>query len=60
MAIVVLLCWAAPTALQLLMVCSMHENQEDNISKLFLVMWVSSIGFLTLSTMASIVFVNSI
>jgi hypothetical protein len=56
----VLLCWAAPTALQLLMVCSMHENQEDNICKLFLVMWVSSIGFLTLSTMGSIVLVNSI
>ncbi len=55
-----LVCWAAPTSLQLLMVCSIHENQEDNISKLFLFMWVSSLGFLSLTTLVGIVLVNSI
>jgi hypothetical protein len=60
MAIMMLVCWAAPTSLQLLMVCSMHENQEDNISKLFLFMWVSSLGFLSLTTLVGIVLVNSI
>ena len=60
MAVIMLLCWATPTSLQLLIVCSMRDNQEDNISKLFLFMWVSSIVFLTLSTSAILILVNSI
>ena len=59
MAIIMLLCWASPTSLQLLIVCSMRDNQEENISKLFLFMWSSSVIFLTISTSAMLILVNS-
>ena len=40
--IMILVIYASPTSLQLLMICTAHQNQVDNISKLYLIMYTTA------------------
>ena len=51
LSITVLVIYAAPTSKQLLMICTAHKNQVDNISKMFLVMYATAVIPLMLWTM---------
>lgn len=55
MSLMVLVIYAAPTSLQLLMICTVHKNQVDNISKVYLIMYVTSAIPIALWTMAFII-----
>jgi predicted permease len=40
--ICVMIIYAAPTSLQLLMICAAHQHQVDNIAKLFMIMYLTA------------------
>lgn len=42
LAITVMVIYAGPTSLQLLMICTAHQTQVDNISKVYLIMYVTA------------------
>lgn len=42
MTLMLLIIYAGPTSLQLLMICAAHKNQVENISKMYLVMYATS------------------
>jgi predicted permease len=51
MTLMVMIIYAAPTSLQLLMICSTHKNQVENISKVYLIMYATSAIPMALWTM---------
>jgi len=54
LAITIVLLWSSPTSLQLFMVCSAQENQEDNIAKVFTIMYLTCPLPLAINTLLSI------
>lgn len=40
MAVMVMIIYAGPTSLQMLMICTAHKNQVENVSKVYLVMYL--------------------
>ena len=55
LSIIVLLIYASPSSLQLLMICTAHQNQVDNISKVYLIMYLTSAIPMTLWTIGFII-----
>jgi len=55
LSLIVLVIYTGPTSLQLLMICTAHQNQVDNISKLYLVMYATAAVPLMLWTMGFLI-----
>ena len=53
--LMIMIIYAAPTSLQLLMICAAHKNQVDNISKIYLVMYATSAIPMALWTMGFLI-----
>ncbi|OMJ92440.1 hypothetical protein SteCoe_4777 [Stentor coeruleus] len=51
----ILIIYAGPTSLQLLMICTAHQNQVDNISKLYMIMYATAALPMALWTMAFLI-----
>jgi hypothetical protein len=43
LAVMLLIIFAGPTSLQLLMICTAHNNHVDNISKLYMIMYLTAV-----------------
>jgi predicted permease len=54
-ALMLMIIYAGPTSLQLLMICTNHKNQVDNISKLYLIMYATAAIPMMLWTMGFLV-----
>ena len=54
LALMLMIIWAAPTSLQLLMICTSYKSQVENISKLYLIIYGTAAIPLTVWTMSSI------
>ena len=54
-ALMLMVIYAGPTSLQLLMICTNHKNQVDNISKLYLIMYATAAIPMMLWTMGFLV-----
>ena len=55
LAIIILVTYASPSSLQLLMICTAHQTQVDNISKVYLIMYGTTAIPMTLWTMGFLI-----
>jgi hypothetical protein len=51
----ILIIYAGPTSLQLLMICTAHQNQVENISKLYMIMYATAALPMALWTMGFLI-----
>ena len=42
LALMLMIIYAGPTSLQLLMICTAHKNQVENVSKIYLIMYATA------------------
>lgn len=54
-ALMVMVLYSGPTSMQLLMICTTHKNQVENISKVYLVMYATAAIPLAFWTMGFLV-----
>ena len=55
LALMMMILWASPTSLQLLMICTSYKSQVENISKLYLIIYATAAIPLTVWTIGFIV-----